>query len=183
MFIFREDESSEHPMVQPEQTGDTKDQVAEEPSVTPETPEDLEPEPAGARKPEPLEDQKTDTSGLEGKKSDSGLSMLDKTAVSFKKEEDEPPKIEIPEPEELAAPGKGLLIIQCIKDSVWLNITRRGKPDEHRYMLKGDLWKIGYKDTVKVHSGVKEGLKVLTNRGTHYPKERRFKFVWGRLVE
>ncbi|MFC1585718.1 helix-turn-helix domain-containing protein [Fibrobacterota bacterium] len=94
-----------------------------------------------------------------------------------------PPVTAKPEKKKSIPAGKKLVVLKCVTDSVWVNIKRNGKREVNRLLLRNQTWRVRYRDTIFIVSGVFNGLELTTAGKVYRPKATRLKIVNGRIVK
>lgn len=73
------------------------------------------------------------------------------------------------------------LVLNCLKDSVWVNVKRTGKREVNKKMSLGSNWTLSLSDTIIVTSGIPAAIEFNLNGKSHQPAKKKFIIIQGKL--
>jgi len=75
------------------------------------------------------------------------------------------------------------LILNCVKDSVWVNVKRNGKKELNKKMTLGTSWTLSQSDTITITSGVLQAIEFNLNGKSYVPEKKIFRIIQGKFQE
>ncbi|MBF0430900.1 MAG: helix-turn-helix domain-containing protein [Fibrobacteria bacterium] len=76
-----------------------------------------------------------------------------------------------------------LVTFECIVDSVWLGVKKKGKRNLNKIITNGNIWKVAHSDSIFITSGVIGGFRLYINGIPFHPKKAKFIIYKGQLIE